>query len=157
MVIFNYKLQQRWWQSRKWLFNETVSRLSPWDWKQEMLYVVGKFIPWGNQKFHVTRVKVSFEGVTALLHMVTVTCMPKFHRNSCVTSKLVILRVTFTALLHNNWMFTCREVYLQQINLIMKWPYPVEVNSWPILGKILLKNCCYLSKTKSDHRLWMIN
>ena len=71
--------------------------------EQNMLYIVGKLIPWGIRESLLTRVKVSFERVTALLRRVTVTCIPTFHRiATSVTSKISTLRITFTALLHNN-------------------------------------------------------
>ena len=42
------------------------------------LYIVGKLIPWEIKTSVLTLVKVSFEGVTALLRRVTVTCNDNF-------------------------------------------------------------------------------
>ena len=50
--------------------------------EQNMLYTVGKIIPWGIRKPMITCAKVSFEGVAALICRVTVICIPTFHRNS---------------------------------------------------------------------------
>ena len=44
--------------------------------------IVGKLIRWVIRKSMLTRVKVSFEGVTALLRRVPVFCKPIFHSNS---------------------------------------------------------------------------